>query len=161
MSSIGIIVEFLPGDEYFTIVDLLPNPSFHEAFKAQAAGDLGVSFLSLSSLFLPVGLGSVIGAALTAEDKPSAGFDFSINFGHSFFATEVSAVGVGSKTAIFEFFSGKQPLEGKDLSAWSAVAFNELGGELKCRIKLFYTSRLGVVPKRCESDWKECVIKTK
>jgi hypothetical protein len=157
LSSVGIIVDFLPSGQTFSIIDLLPNSRFRAAFEAHVRGDLSVSFSSLINLF---GLGE-IGDAMGIggqEDSTSSPFGFSLNFGHSFFASEVAATGIGTTTSIFEFFGGSEPLVDKDLTVWTAVALNKYAAELSCRIKLFYTSRIGIIPKRCESEWTLCKV---
>jgi hypothetical protein len=155
ISSVGLIVDFLPGDETFSIIDLLPNSRFKRSFEARAQGDIGIRFSTLLNLFVPEGVGDTL-AGVIDEKHNKRLFGFSLDFGHTFFATEVTSVGVGTTTAIFEFFNGSEPLVGNGLTAWSAVAFNQHSTELVYRVKLFYTSRIGVIPKRCESDWIQC-----
>jgi hypothetical protein len=155
LSSIGIIVEYDPGEELFGIVDLLPNPRFKKAFEARIQGDVKLSYSTIMNVF---GLGDIVGtlvSVLTGKEDSSL-FDFTLDFGYSFFATEVAAVGVGTTTAVFEFFSGTEPLAERDLTAWSAIALNKHATELSYRIKLFYVSRAGLIPKRCESEWIPC-----
>jgi hypothetical protein len=157
LSSVGIIVDFLPAGQTFSLVDLLPNSRFRAAFEAHLQGDVSVSFSSLLNLFGLGDIGEAIGIGFDRNSESSP-FGFSLNFGHSFFASQVAATGIGTTTSIFEFFSGSEPLVDKDFTVWSAVALNKYATELSCRTKLFYTSRIGIIPKRCESEWTVCKI---
>jgi hypothetical protein len=154
LSSVGIIVNFETDDQTLTIIDLLPSARFRTVFGAHINGEIDISFSTLAGIFATtIGIsGAVPEEALHDKSR----FGFTLNFGHSFFASDVAVTGTGTRTAVFEFFSGAEPLVGKDLVAWSAVLFNAYATETRYRVKLFYTSRLAGIPSHCETQWADC-----
>jgi hypothetical protein len=114
-----------------------------------------VAFSADTNSFVPSSLEAIVAGNSV---KGEAGFKYEMDFGSAYFASEIQTVGAGTTTAVFEFFRGNEPLEGHDLTAWSIVAANKYSVELTYRIRLFYTSRVGFIPKHCESEWVNCRI---
>jgi hypothetical protein len=156
VSSVGVIVDYLPEDQTFSIVDLLPNASFRKVFETRATGKVEVAFSADTNSFVPSSLQAIVAGN---SAKAEAGFKYEMDFGNAYFASEIQTVGIGTTTAVFEFFRGNEPLEGHDLIAWSIIAVNKYSVELTYRIRLFYTSRVGFIPKHCESDWIDSRIR--
>jgi hypothetical protein len=142
--SVGVIADYKPNMQNFSIIDVLPNAAFHKLFETKAVGELKLAFSSIGKLIVP----QMFAHAPTHHDEPR--LEFGLDFGFSLSSSYVNAMGVGTTTSMFEFFSGKESLEGQDLTACSVVLFNERAKKLDYRIRMFFTTRVvGLLPKLC------------
>lgn len=150
IDSVGVLIEFQPGDHPFSLEELLPNSSFEKVLEAKMSGSVKIGYQWTAGLF-----------GLPEMFEPNAGeggdnsiFQFHLDFGYAFHATKISATGRGRRLASFELFSGRDaPLYNRDITVWSVVLFNSYATKLDYRAKFFYTTRGFTALAHCETDW--------
>lgn len=150
IDSVGLLIEFQPGDHPFSLEELLPNSSFAKVFEARLSGSVKIGYKWTEGLF---GLPEIFEPS-SGDGQDNSVFQFHLNFGYAFHAANVSATGRGRRLASFELFSDRDaPLYNRDITVWTVVLYNSYASKLDYRAKFFYTSRRFTSLAHCETDW--------
>lgn len=163
VDSIGCEIEYLGTRSAHSIVSIFPSAEYVTTSPlAVEAKSKAFALLDQTGISALLGMKAVdLLQSSVKVDLPGVDLDVEIaDTSKLRLALElptpiVLATGVGSKRCTFQFNRHDKPLEGRDLETWAVVAAHKRSREISYRMKLFYTIRKFMIPRRWETAWVE------
>ena len=149
-TSVGIDIEYLAGGTC-SVISMLPAPEFLERGHAAVSIDIRGSVQPAPVPIAAAAAIEVLGMQASASASGSIGLDFSAKV----FSPKISAIGVGASRCSWVFHKADEPLHGRDLTTWSVLAVHRSAGELRYKMRIWFTHRVAFFETRVESDWEE------